>query len=110
MTLKELMKISYSTAKKKGWWDKGERNFGELIALCHSELSEALEDYRHGRSLSEIFYESDGKPCGIPTEIADLLIRVADMCEAYNIPIEEALKIKLAYNEGRPYRHGNKKA
>jgi len=110
MTLKELMKKSHETAKKKGWWDKIERNFGELIALCHSELSEALEDYRHGRSFREIFYEPDGKPCGIPTEIADLLIRVADICEAYNIPIEEALKIKLAYNEGRPYRHGNKKA
>ena len=29
-------------AKEKGWWDE-ERNNGEMIALMHSELSEALE-------------------------------------------------------------------
>lgn len=109
MTLEKLMKESNETAKKKGWWDE-ERNFCEIIALCHSELSEILEDYRDGKSFTEIFYTSEGKPCGIPTEVADLLIRVADMCEAYKIPIEEALKIKMAYNKGRPYRHGNKKA
>ena len=109
MTLKELMKESYKTAKEKGWWEE-ERNFGEVIALCHSELSEVLEDYRDGRLFDEIFYTPEGKPCGIPVEVADLLIRIADMCEAYRIPVEEALKVKMAYNKGRPYRHGNKKA
>ena len=34
-------------AIEKGWWE-GERNDGELIALIHSELSEALEALRHG--------------------------------------------------------------
>ena len=35
------------TAIEKGWW-KGDRNDGEIIALMHSELSEALEALRHG--------------------------------------------------------------
>lgn len=39
------------TAIAKGWW-KGERNEGELIALIHSELSEALD-----RSASEVLRE-----------------------------------------------------
>ena len=33
-------------AREHGWWDGEERTFGELIALAHSELSEALEEYR----------------------------------------------------------------
>ena len=33
-------------ARDKGFWDGGERNMGEMIALAHSELSEALEEHR----------------------------------------------------------------
>ena len=31
----------HQNAVEHGWWDE-ERSFGEIIALCHSELSEAL--------------------------------------------------------------------
>ena len=37
-------------AKQHGWWDE-DRTFGEVIALCHSELSEALEAYRDDEDL-----------------------------------------------------------
>lgn len=37
----------HETARDHGFWDK-ERNFGEMIALMHSELSEALEAHREG--------------------------------------------------------------
>ena len=39
--VKDFIKKCHSTAKLKGWWDD-ERNDGELLALMHSELSEAL--------------------------------------------------------------------
>ena len=116
MTITELLKESHKTAISKGWWDlpikKGEvqdRNFGELLALCHSEISEALEEYRKGKKLDEIYYDKEtGKPEGIAVEFADLFIRIADICEAYGIPLEEALEYKMEYNRGRPYRHGGK--
>ena len=41
-TVKNLVDISHHIAKEKGWWDDA-RNDGELIALMHSELSEALD-------------------------------------------------------------------
>jgi len=107
MTVEELIQQSHATAIEKGWWDE-DRVFAEVIALAHSELSEALEECREGKAFREIYYDEKEKPCGIAIELADLLIRVADMCAHYNIPIEVALEIKMEYNKTRPYRHGKK--
>jgi len=111
MTLTELAEKIHATAREKGWWE-GERNFGECIALCHSELSEAFEEYRKFGMDSNmmIYIGRDGKPEGIAVELADLLIRVLDMCEGFKIPLDHAIFVKLAYNATRPYRHGGKLA
>ena len=45
MQINELINNSYETAKSKGWWDDKNRNIPELLALIHSEVSEALEAY-----------------------------------------------------------------
>lgn len=108
MTISELIKQAHQTAREKGWWDK-EPAFGELIALCHSELSEALEDFRNGNPLDETWYGPlSDSPRGIPIELADVVIRIADMCGHYDIDLEAAIRIKMEYNKSRPYRHGNK--
>lgn len=93
-------------AVAKGWWDN-EPSFGDLISLCHSELSEALEEYRAGR-LPDETYHVDGKPEGIPSELADVVIRVMDMAGHYGINMESTVIEKMAYNKTRPYRHGGK--
>ena len=56
-----------------------------------------------------IYPGKDGKPEGIAVELADAMIRILDYCAYSGIDIEEALKLKHAYNKGRPYRHGGKK-
>ena len=40
---------------------------------------------------------------------ADVIIRIFDTCETYQIDIAKALEIKMAYNKTREYRHGNKR-
>lgn len=113
MTVTDLIERSYGTAKEKGWWDDNagaDRSFGTALMLMVSELAEALEEYRQNRALDEIWYADSGKPEGIPVELADTIIRIADLCGHYNIPLVRALTEKMAYNKTRPYRHGNKKA
>jgi NTP pyrophosphatase (non-canonical NTP hydrolase) len=102
----EFAKEMHELAKEKGWWNR-DRSFGELIALLHSELSEALEEYRSNHPVTEIRFD-DSKPCGVPTEFADLVIRLADLCGAYGIDLEKAVQLKVGYNHTRPFRHGDK--
>jgi len=101
---------------------------GEDIALMHSELSEALEDIRAGEKLNFLWFETkDGrafesqdeakkalngelaKPCGVPSELADVIIRIAHFCGKHGIDISQAVREKMAYNESRPFKHGGKK-
>lgn len=97
-------------------------SIGEDIALMHSELSEALEDHRHGRAPNLTWYEDkEGipydtmnhdevlKPCGIPSEMADTIIRILHFCGKHGIDIDLAVAEKMAYNASRPFKHGGKK-
>ena len=112
MILNEIQTAVHDLAIEKGWRETN-RNVGELIALAHSELSEALEEYRNlqtGANLQDIRYAEDGKPEGFFIELADLMIRVLDNAERYGVSMEEMIKLKHKYNTTRPYRHGGKKA
>jgi len=115
VNISEYMTEAHATAVEKGWWQDGDRNFGEQIALMHSELSEALEHYREYGLDPKFMMFDDGdfdpvKPDGIAVEFADLLIRLFDTCERYHIPLESALQVKMKYNKTRPFRHNNKLA
>lgn len=110
MNLKQLASAIHENATEKGWWmPSTPRSIGDQFSNFHAEISEAWEEYRKGREMNEVYY-IDGKPEGIPIELADCLIRILDTCEAYNIDIEEAINVKMKYNQTRPYRHGGKLA
>jgi len=106
MTIDQLVLQSHVNAVEKGWHEEP-RSFGDLIALIHSELSEALEDYRDGKAPGELRFEGT-KPCGIPSELADVLIRIGDLCGVFQIDLQAAVRAKMAYNATRPHRHGGK--
>ena len=106
MKINKLIEDSHNLSVSKGW-HQTERLLPELLCLIHSEVSEALEEYRKGKGIDEIYY-IDGKPEGIPIELADVIMRITDLCGLHNIDLEEAISIKIKYNKTRPHRHGKK--
>ena len=92
---------------RKGW-DYTEDKVPEKLMLAVGELAEAMEEYRRNRI--ENWFNEDNKPEGFKIELADCLIRILHLCDVYKINMQKCLEIKMAYNEKRPYRHGNLKA
>lgn len=99
-----LQKDIHKTAKEKGWWDE-DRNDGELLALIHSEISEALEALRHGNPADDKVPTRSGAE----VELADAVIRIMDMAEARGWDVAGAIVDKIEFNKGRPHKHGGKK-
>lgn len=99
-----MCKTVYENASAHGWWDQ-DRNRGEMIALMHSELSEALEAIRTGNPPCP----KDPSMSTLEEEMADVVIRVMDFCYAEKIDLGRAIQRKHAVNMKRPYKHGGKK-
>jgi NTP pyrophosphatase (non-canonical NTP hydrolase) len=102
-----LVAESYKNAVSKGFHDEP-RSVGDLIALMHSELSEAFEHYRNGHEPQEVFWTDGGKPDGVGVELADVVIRIFDFCGRFDIGLEALIESKMAYNSTRPHKHGGK--
>jgi NTP pyrophosphatase (non-canonical NTP hydrolase) len=106
MKIQELVDAAYETADNKGWHDPPP-TVAEFIALTHSELSEALEEARDSRALTEVYRTAESpKPEGVPIELADAIIRICDFCGLHKIDLEAAIEAKMEYNRSRPRRHG----
>jgi NTP pyrophosphatase (non-canonical NTP hydrolase) len=108
LTIGDLADDIFATMKEKGWHEEPVR-VSEGLCLIHSEVSEALEEYREPHNaLSEIRAGKDGKPEGFAVELADTLIRILHLSKRLDLPLEQAIRVKMAYNKTRPRRHGGK--
>lgn len=107
-TVAEICRDAYANALAKGFYEGAKPSIGDRLALIHSEVSEALEEYRAGHPLTEIYEGENGKLEGFPIELADAVIRIADLCGWLGIDLEAAIARKMAFNATRPHRHGGK--
>lgn len=94
----DLIEISHSSAVSRNWWhnDDGtpkEMNFGERLALIHSEISEAMEGGRKD-------LQSDHIPgfSMVEEELADALVRIFDLAGGMNLNLGRAYVAKTRFN------------
>ena len=131
MTLNEMRDAAYQNAKNKGFHE-GQPDIPKALCLIHSEVSEALEADREGKHVLEYHYSArqlvDGEHAHdidpedeaeefkhafqnsikntFADELADVLIRVGDLCGALGIDIEAHVAAKMRYNQMREHKHG----
>jgi NTP pyrophosphatase (non-canonical NTP hydrolase) len=134
MNLNELAKEIHENAVDKGFFDY-EKNIGEMLCLIHSEVSEALEADRENKYYSgsvtnqqwfirgmadknygQTFHDDNffkeqfenRVKNTFEDELADVIIRVLDLCAHKDIDIDSHVKAKMRYNTMREYKHGKK--
>lgn len=97
----DMSRQVHHNAKDKGFWDK-DRNVGEMLALIHSEISEALEAFRSGNPQDEKVPEFSS----FEVELADAVIRIMDLAFARDHLLANAIVAKAEYNKTRVRMHG----
>lgn len=88
-------------ANQKWWRDIHtglplDRNVGELLMLCVSELSEALEGHRKNLMDDKLPHRKM-----FEVELADTIIRILDICGGMGLDLEGAYSEKMLYNAVR---------
>ena len=87
-----------------GWWTDlqtgeslvGKRNVPEMLALIHSEVSEALEGHRTGEPDKHLPHRSN-----FEVELADAVIRIFDLAGGMGLDLGGAIAEKREVNRRR---------
>jgi hypothetical protein len=102
IALNRIRERCHNASKEAGWYSNLdtnqplERNVPEMLCLIHSEISEALEGYRKNLMDDKLPHRKM-----IEVELADALIRIADLAGYLNLDLGGAYVEKLLYNETR---------
>lgn len=80
-------------ADAKGFGSDPERIW-EMLALIHTEVSEATDAYKKGKAMDEV-----------GEELIDAFIRICHLLSALQLDAEEIYRRKMEHNWSRPYKY-----
>jgi len=75
----------------------GKALVAEKLCLIHSEISEGMEGHRKGKMDDHLPHRTM-----LEVELADAVIRIADLAGALGLDLGGAIAEKMAYNSVRP--------
>jgi len=73
--------------------------FWQMLALIHTEISEATDAYKKGEPLE-----------AVGEELIDAVIRIFHMLSAMGVDAQALFEAKMARNWARPYRYNTVRA
>ncbi len=91
--LNEKMKQVRALADAKGFSSEPERIW-EMLALIHTEVSEATDAYKKGEPIEHI-----------GEELIDAVIRILHLMSALDLDAEQLFQDKMQKNWERPYKY-----
>jgi NTP pyrophosphatase (non-canonical NTP hydrolase) len=98
----DLQRRLFDECVSAGWDPHGMNSFAEECAHLHEEVSEAFREWRLHKDFA-VRTDPDGKPTGIPIELADVLIGLFYNAELHGFDLLEAVEIKHQFNLRRSY-------
>jgi NTP pyrophosphatase (non-canonical NTP hydrolase) len=106
LTIKDYCTAAHKNAVDKGFYDIN-RTFDGLCMLIITELAESVEADRIDNWAGDYDDFSEIKD-SVQVELADVFIRLFDLCGRYDIDIEKFITEKMHYNSTRVKMHGKR--